>query len=282
MKNILLIGKMNEVMRDLHHLLSKDYNVQVGTDDVSVLSGLIRVAEPDLIIISLVGIYAEQDVIFAKLQKEFSRIPVLTIGVKEERDHFLKYYDGGQFENILRPVDRSAVNEAIRRRLKLPDTDVVQEEKPENFLMGLLASANAKKENKDEGSEKRAEDKKKILIVDDDPSYAGMVRTWIKDIYKTTVVTAGMQAITFLLKNHVDLILLDYEMPVVDGPQVLQMLRSEPATADIPVVFLTGVSTKEEIMRVLALKPDGYILKTTPRDDILVYLQKKLQGGENV
>ena len=118
--------------------------------------------------------------------------------------------------------------------------------------------------------------------MDDDPSYAGMVRTWIKDIYKTTVVTAGMQAITFLLKNHVDLILLDYEMPVVDGPQVLQMLRSEPATADIPVVFLTGVSTKEEIMRVLALKPDGYILKTTPRDDILVYLQKKLQGGENV
>ncbi len=113
---------------------------------------------------------------------------------------------------------------------------------------------------------------KRILIVDDDPSYAGMVMTWIKDIYKTDIVTAGMQAITFLLKNPVDIILLDYEMPVVDGPQVLQMLRQEESTRDIPVVFLTGVSSKEGVSRVMELKPDGYILKSTTRDDLLKYL----------
>ena len=112
-------------------------------------------------------------------------------------------------------------------------------------------------------------EKKKILIVDDDPSYAKMVREWIKDTYQTNVVTAGMQAISFLLKNKVDLILLDYEMPVVDGPQVLQMLRQEPATSDIPVVFLTGVSTREEVARVMSLKPNGYILKSSGRDNIL-------------
>ena len=97
--------------------------------------------------------------------------------------------------------------------------------------------------------------KKRILIVDDDPSYAKMVREWIKDIYRVDIVTAGMQAITFLLKaresDPVDLILLDYEMPVVDGPQVLQMLRQEPATADIPVIFLTGNGTKEAVTRVM-------------------------------
>lgn len=90
-------------------------------------------------------------------------------------------------------------------------------------------------------------EKKRILIVDDDASYAGMVREWIKDIYRADVVTAGMQAITFLLKNKVDLVLLDYEMPVVDGPQVLQMLRQEPTTKDIPVVFLTGGRYKGRI-----------------------------------
>ena len=116
----------------------------------------------------------------------------------------------------------------------------------------------------------------RILIVDDDPSYAGMVREWIKEYYHVDIVTAGMQAITFLLKNEVDLILLDYEMPVVDGPQVLQMLRSEPVTKDIPVVFLTGVGTREEVAKVMALKPDGYILKSTPRDKIIHYLQNKL------
>lgn len=119
-------------------------------------------------------------------------------------------------------------------------------------------------------------EKKRILIVDDDPSYAKMIREWIKDKYQTDIVTAGMQAITFLLKNPVNLILLDYEMPVVDGPQVLQMLRQEPTTAKIPIVFLTGIGTKEAVERVMSLKPDGYILKSTTRDNLLKYLGGKL------
>ncbi len=121
---------------------------------------------------------------------------------------------------------------------------------------------------------------KRILIVDDDPSYAKMVREWIKDHYRVDVVTAGMQVITFLMKvpddDKVDLILLDYEMPIVDGPQVLQMLRQEPATKDIPVVFLTGNGTKEAVQKVMALKPNGYILKSTTRDNLLEYIANKL------
>ena len=122
-----------------------------------------------------------------------------------------------------------------------------------------------------------ATDKKRILIVDDDPSYARMVKEWIKYKYRVDIVTAGMQAITFLLKNKIDLILLDYEMPVVDGPQVLQMLRQEDETKDIPVIFLTGIGTKESVRRVMSLKPSGYILKSTTRDDLLEYLHNKLK-----
>ena len=122
--------------------------------------------------------------------------------------------------------------------------------------------------------------KKRILIVDDDPSYAKMVREWIKEKYRVDIVTAGMQAITFLVKvpedEKVDLILLDYEMPVVDGPQVLQMLRQEEATAHIPVIFLTGIGTKEAVSRVMSLRPDGYILKSTTKAEILETLGKKL------
>lgn len=123
------------------------------------------------------------------------------------------------------------------------------------------------------------ERKKRILIVDDDPSYAKMIREWIKTDYRVDIVTAGMQAITFLLKvpedDRIDMILLDYEMPVVDGPQVLQMLRQESATADIPVVFLTGNGTREAVSRVMALKPEGYILKSTSKADLLDFLEKK-------
>ena len=122
--------------------------------------------------------------------------------------------------------------------------------------------------------------KKRILIVDDDPDYAKVVKSWTKDHYKVDIVTAGMQAISFLLKlpenEKVSLILLDYEMPVVNGPQVLQMLRQDPATEHIPVVFLTGVDTRDAVAKVMALKPDGYILKSATKEDLLGYLLKKL------
>ena len=121
---------------------------------------------------------------------------------------------------------------------------------------------------------------KRILIIDDDPIYAKMVKEYIKDSYKVDIVTGGMQAITFLIRasesRQVDLILLDYEMPVVDGPQVLQMLKQDDRTKDIPVVFLTGSGTKEAVSRVMQLKPDGYILKTTSRDDLIAFLKQKL------
>ncbi len=115
--------------------------------------------------------------------------------------------------------------------------------------------------------------KKKILIVDDNPTFAKMATEWMKDAYQVYSVNSGMDAITFLLKTPVDLILLDYEMPVVDGPQVFQMLRQEPLTRRIPVVFLTGVGTREGVERVMALKPDGYILKSTTKESLLETLR---------
>lgn len=139
-------------------------------------------------------------------------------------------------------------------------------DKPVDFSM-LKDKISGLLQEKDKGNANRS-----ILIVDDDPTYAKMVRGWIKDQYNINIVTAGMQAIKFLTKNKVDLILLDYEMPVVDGPQVLGMLRSDPDLADIPVVFLTGINSRESIERVLSLKPSGYILKNTTRDDLIKVL----------
>ncbi|MBP5231836.1 MAG: response regulator [Planctomycetes bacterium] len=124
--------------------------------------------------------------------------------------------------------------------------------------------------------------KKRILIVDDDPYYARLVSGWVRDSYRADVVLEGTQAFDYLLKNvgdddKVDLVLLDYEMPGVDGPQVLQMLRQDPRTANIPVVFLTGVGTKEAVMRVKGLRPDGYILKSTSKEALLDCLKDKLK-----
>lgn len=68
--------------------------------------------------------------------------------------------------------------------------------------------------------------------------------------------------------NRPDTVLLDYEMPVCDGRQTLEMIRSEKATANIPVIFLTGRGDRESVKKVMALKPEGYLLKTMPEEEI--------------
>lgn len=110
---------------------------------------------------------------------------------------------------------------------------------------------------------------KRILLVDDDPTFLKMIQGWLSDKYRITAVKSGMQAITYIAKHKPDLILLDYDMPITPGPQVMEMIRSEFDSSEIPIIFLTGKSDRESIMRVMKLKPQGYLLKTMSRDDIV-------------
>ena len=115
--------------------------------------------------------------------------------------------------------------------------------------------------------------RKSILVVDDDPQYLAMLREWLKSKYRVSMANSGLQAIKWLGKNKVDLILLDYEMPVTSGPQVLEMLRSDEETKSIPVMFLTGKGDKQSVMSVVALKPEGYFLKGIEKDELLKNLE---------
>ena len=100
---------------------------------------------------------------------------------------------------------------------------------------------------------------KRILLVDDDPTFLKMLQGWLSDKYRITAVKSGMQAITYIANHKPDLILLDYDMPITPGPQVMEMIRSEFDSSEIPIIFLTGKSDRESIMRVMKLKPQGYL-----------------------
>lgn len=112
------------------------------------------------------------------------------------------------------------------------------------------------------------QNKKKILVVDDSGAMLRNVKGWLEEKYQVILANSGAMAIKYLSTNRPDLVLLDYEMPIVDGKQVLEMIRSENDFADIPVIFLTSKGDKESVMQVMALKPDGYLLKTMPPEQI--------------
>ncbi|MDR1755012.1 MAG: response regulator [Eubacterium sp.] len=104
--------------------------------------------------------------------------------------------------------------------------------------------------------------KKKILVVDDSGAMLRNVKGWLENKYNVFLANSGAMAIKYLALNRPDLVLLDYEMPVIDGKQVLEMIRTEKEFTDIPVMFLTIKGDAESIMKVKDLKPEGYLLKT--------------------
>lgn len=83
---------------------------------------------------------------------------------------------------------------------------------------------------------------KHILIVDDDKTNLAMAKRGLSDIYKISAVTMGSQALKFLENNTCDLILLDINMPEMDGFEVLEIIKSNDAHKNIPIIFLTADS----------------------------------------
>ena len=116
--------------------------------------------------------------------------------------------------------------------------------------------------------------KKKVLVVDDSGAMLRNVKGWLGEKYNVILANSGTMAIKYLATDRPDLVLLDYEMPVIDGRQVLEMIRTETEFRDIPVIFLTSKNDRESILKVMELKPEGYLLKTMEPERIVEEVDK--------
>ena len=92
---------------------------------------------------------------------------------------------------------------------------------------------------------------KHILIVDDNKASLAAARSALCDDHKVTAVTMGTQALRFLDSNCCDLILLDINMPEMDGFEVMKRIREKDGCAEIPIIFLTADDDAETENRCL-------------------------------
>lgn len=111
--------------------------------------------------------------------------------------------------------------------------------------------------------------RKHVLVIDDDTLMLKMIKEHLHEKYDVATAISGKIAYKFLDNKTTDLILLDYEMPVENGPQVFEKLRNNPNLANVPIVFLTGISEREKIQQALMLKPNGYLLKPIDKEKLL-------------
>ena len=116
--------------------------------------------------------------------------------------------------------------------------------------------------------------KKRILIVDDDIMTLKILKKYLEGTYDVVTENAGYRFIEKMASYDADLILLDIEMPVVNGLQAFDELMKNPELKDTPVVFLSGVSNPGLVRELMNKGAAGYLVKTIPKSELLSRLEK--------
>ncbi|OXT01604.1 hypothetical protein B7H23_01105 [Notoacmeibacter marinus] len=106
-------------------------------------------------------------------------------------------------------------------------------------------------------------DKLRVLYVDDEPDIREIatISLGLGDEFAVKSCASGEEAVPLAKTWQPDVILLDVMMPVVDGPETLRRLRSADETSDIPIIFVTARTQKQEIESYIALGALGVIPK---------------------
>ncbi len=126
--------------------------------------------------------------------------------------------------------------------------------------------------------QERTLDRPRILIVDDVHENLHALMNLLRDEYAIVAATSGEKALELARRlPHPDLILLDIRMPGMDGYSVLAELKIDPATADIPVIFVTALAEAADEARGLALGVADYITKPVNPDLLHTRVRTQLE-----
>ncbi|HET9121536.1 MAG TPA: GAF domain-containing protein [Solirubrobacterales bacterium] len=194
------------------HLVGAGFNVELARDGREGLD-LARKLHPDEIVLDIILPRLDGwDLLAAvKADPEVAHIPVIIVSMLDERG---KGFALGAAEYLVKPVARKEVLSAIQRSLHA----------------GEAAG--------------------KVLVIDDDPRAQDLMRAVLEpDGYTVLAASGGEEGVALAAGERPDVVLLDLLMPGVDGFAVVDRLRADPATAEIPIVVLTSKTMTAEDKR---------------------------------
>jgi two-component system NtrC family sensor kinase len=117
-----------------------------------------------------------------------------------------------------------------------------------------------------------------ILVVDDNPTNIQVLFDVLSEMgYRVAIAKSGEAALQRLQSYHPDIILLDVMMPGIDGFETCQRLKADPATCDIPVIFMTALSETVDKVKGLSLGAVDYITKPIQHEEALARIRVHLQ-----
>ena len=247
-KMILVIGEADAFGEAAIAELKTNYTVQTAPDAAhakslaQILSPALLVAFPEWINMDTVSDYED-------LIASFPSIPFAVMGTEADHESaelcFRKPVD-----NILLPLKLDDAVKTISTLLG------------ENITSGVMRPAAGKT----------------ILIIDDNPNTLRSMKAILDGKYRVLLAPSGDKGLQIMQSNLPALVLLDYEMPGMDGKEVFQRTKLDPLLEQIPVIFLTAVNDKAKIVEILGLHPAGYLLKPSTPEKLIEAIEKATGG----
>lgn len=263
MKQVLFIGRFNQSFSSLNKELSNFFSVQLCSDNLELFEGILKMSQPDAILISASELEESHKELFALIGQKHGKAPVFCIGNSEEIALVRSFPESEEIKTITTPIPVRNIVAAINESLGISKKESASPRVPLKSSQPAGRAMGAQRPGR-----------KTILLVDDAGVQLRAMEGMLKKNYDVQMATSGMEAIGLIKKSRPDLILLDYDMPGCDGRETFELIQKEENGIDVPVVFVTGVNEKERIMAALKLKPEGYLVKPVKREDLLEMVQQ--------
>ena len=279
---ILISGKNNTIIDDFFSQMSDDFEAVTTSNRYDDMIRHLSFYKPDVFVYCISGESRDNinQLINAKFRMMETRIPIVLIGAKEECDEVERIAINLFDLTLYRPISIPAITARISKLLEGRPRMEAQKPsfEPEAIPPGIFASKSLSPSVAAQlGGAMANRGRKHVLVVDDNSMMLKLIKEYLHETYDVATAVSGKIAMKFLERRMTNLILLDYEMPGENGPAVLEQLRANEATKDIPVVFLTGVTEKKKIQEALMLKPQSYLLKPVNREKLLSTIESLIQ-----
>ena len=119
-------------------------------------------------------------------------------------------------------------------------------------------------------------DKRTVLMIDDDMSYLKQLNNMLSESYNVIMINSAKLALNYLMKNTPDVILLDYQMPLYSGANVMSMIQKSSDRKPIPIIILSGTLDRASLQECYAYNPFAYLAKPVSKDTLIETIENAL------
>ena len=119
--------------------------------------------------------------------------------------------------------------------------------------------------------------KERILIIDDDPDIRDVLNLSLSEHYTIFAAANGKEGLEMVKAKNPDLIITDYNMPVMNGPEFCRQLRHDILLRHLPIIMLTGKSETKDMVTSIDSGADDYLIKPFEPDTLLARIRMILR-----